>query len=276
MSATEEGFHPRVDDDSAGLTTLLRDARKRRRISQWDLSLELDISQRHLSFVELGRSRPSRALLLRWLDSLDVPLLVRNEALTLAGHAPAYDESPLAAPALDDARRAVAHLLRAHEPWPALLLTPTWNVVAANAGTAWLLDAVGSDAAVPGPDPLEGSAEPVNLLDLALGDLGAAIINLREVAASLLDQLRHEAVTEPSLRPRVEQVEQLVPPDSPPVRFPPMLVTRYASRHGDLAFLSMFTTFGTPHSVTLASLRLELLFPADDATRAALAPSVAP
>jgi transcriptional regulator with XRE-family HTH domain len=257
-----------VDDVAAELTTLLRDARRRRRISQWDLALELDVSQRHLSFVELGRARPSRALLLRWLDALEVPLLVRNEALTLAGHAPAYDESPLVAAALDDARRAVAHLLRAHEPWPALLLTPTWDVVAANSGAAWLLEAVGSDVVVPGPDPLDAAEATVNLLDLALGDLGSAVVNLREVAASLLDQLRHEAVTEPALRSRVKQVEELVPPDSPPVRFPPMLVTRYASRHGELAFLSMFTTFGTPHSVTLASLRVELMFPADDATRA--------
>jgi hypothetical protein len=110
----------------------------------------------------------------------------------------------------------------------------------------------------------------VNLLDLALGELGSAVVNLPEVAASLLDQLRHEAVTEPSLRPRLEAVEQLVPADAPPVRFPPTLVTRYRSRHGELAFLSMFTTFGTPHSVTLASLRVELLFPADDATRVAM------
>lgn len=255
---------------SAPLTTLLRHARARRRISQWDLALELDVSQRHVSFVELGRARPSRDLLLRWLDALEVPLLVRNEALMSAGHAPAYDESPLGAPAHDDARRAVAHLLRAHEPLPGLLLNPCWDVMAANAGVRWLLDAVGCDIEAPGPDPAGPSIPQLNLLDLALGELGAAVVNLPEVAGSLMDQLRHEAVTEPSLRPRLELLEQLVPPGAAPVRFPPMLVTRYASRHGELAFLSMFTTFGTPHSVTLASLRLELLFPADDATRAAL------
>jgi transcriptional regulator with XRE-family HTH domain len=258
---------------TAELTDLLREARAHRRVSQWDLSLELGVSQRHLSFVELGRSRPSRDLLVRWLDALEVPLLVRNEALMAAGHAPAYDESPIDAPAHDEARRAVAHLLRAHDPWPALLLDRRWDVVAANDGVRWLLDAVGSDVVTPGPDPGDESGEAdvrPNLLDLALGDLGSKVVNLPEVVAHLHDQLRHEAVTEPSLAPRVEVLEQLVGRSAPaPVRFPPTLVTRYASRHGELSFLSMFTTFGTPHSVTLSSLRIELLFPADDATRAA-------
>lgn len=256
------------------LTEVLRAARARCRISQWDLALELGVSQRHLSFVELGRARPSRELLLRWLEALQVPLVVRNEALVSAGHAPAYDDSPLAGPELADARRAVAQLMRSHEPWPALLLDTRWDVLAANQGVRWLLDAVGSTAAVPGPDAEAGTATtPPNLLDLALGDLGAALLNLPEVAASLREQLRHEAATEPSLRARVELLDRLAPPGATPVRFPPTLVTRYASRHGEIAFLSMFTTFGTPHSVTLGSLRIELLFPADDATRAAIASS---
>lgn len=271
MGSPCTGLDQGVSTASPELTTLLRAARDRRRISQLDLSLELGISQRHLSFVEVGRSRPSRRLLLRWLDALDVPLLVRNQALTAAGHAPAFDESPLETPVLEDARLAMAHLLHTHEPWPALVLDPRWDVVAANAGLRWLLDAVGCavEVPVPGPEPVAGA--PVNLLDLALGELGDAVVNLAEVSAALLNQLRHEAVTEPTLRPRVALLEQLVPAAGPPpVRLPPTLVTRYATRHGELAFLSMFTTFGTPHSVTLASLRIELLFPADDATRSAL------
>ncbi len=252
------------------LTEVLRSQRARSRLSQWDLSLALEVSQRHVSFVESGRSTPSRALLLRWLGVLQTPLLVRNQALLAAGYAPVFDESPLTADALSEARRAVSRLLRAHEPWPALLLDPAWNVLAANAGVAWLLRAVGSAVQPPGPDPAAPAAAPVNLLDLALGDLAAALLNVEEVAAALLDQLRHEAVTEPSLQHRVDALARLVPPGASPVRFPPTVITRYASEHGPLAFLSMFTTFGTPHSVTLASLRLELLFPADEATRLAL------
>lgn len=256
--------------DAAGpVGDLLRQARSRRRLSQWDLSLALDVSQRHVSFVELGRSRPSRSLLLRWMDVLDAPLVLRNEALLSLGYAPAFDDSPWAASQLDEARGAVEHLLRSHEPWPALLLDERWDVLATNGGIDWLLDAVGSSVQAPGADG-RGATEPLNLLDLAMGDLGGAIVNLPEAAASLLDQLRHEEVTEPSLRPRVEALASLVPPTAVPVRFPPMLTTRYATRHGEMAFLSMFTTFGAPHSVTLSSLRIELMFPADDVTRAAL------
>lgn len=251
------------------LPELLRSARARVRISQLDLSLELGISQRHLSFVELGRSRPSRDLLLRWLGALGAPLLLRNHALLAAGHAPAYDEGGWDAAGLDDARRAVARLLRSHEPWPALLLGPEWEVLAANAGVAWLLQAVGVEVDLPGPDGVDGTPE-LNLLDLALGPLGAAVTNLPEAAAILLGQLGHEAVTRPGLRERVERVAAVAARHDVGTTFPPVLVTRYASPHGELAFLSMFTTFGTPHSVTLESLRVELMFPADERTRTLL------
>lgn len=259
--------------DPPTLPGLLREARRRRRISQWDLSLELGVSQRHVSFVELGRARPSRDLLLRWMTALEAPLAVRNEALLAAGHAPAYDDSPLTSDHLEQVRSAVRDLLVAHDPAPALLLDRGWHVLAANAGAAWLMDAVGVSTELPGPDPVEPGAGSVNLLDLALGELGAAVVNLAEVAGSLLEQLRDEALTEPSLRERVEQVAVVAAGGAPATsgpRYPPALVTRYSSRHGELAFLGMFTTFGTPHSVTLASLRVELLLPADDATRAAL------
>lgn len=253
-------------DDS--LPSLLKQARARRRISQLDLAIELGISQRHLSFVELGRARPGRELLLRWLDALETPLLVRNRALAAVGHAPAYDEAGWDADAHAQARAAVAELLRGHEPWPAMLLGPEWDVVAANAGVERLLAAVGVDVVLPGPEGDE-AVPTVNLLDLALGPLGAAVTNLPEAAAALLHQLRHEAATHPALAARVEQVAAVAAQGEPSTGFPPTLVTRYASSLGELSFLSMFTTFGTPLSVTLESLRVELMVPADDATRAA-------
>ncbi|GAB3261620.1 hypothetical protein GCM10027425_25130 [Alteromonas gracilis] len=170
----------------------------------------------------------------------------------------------------DQARVGVAELLRSHEPWPALLLGPEWDVVAANAGVERLLALVGLDVVLPGPDGDE-TVPTVNLLDLALGPLGAAVTNLPEAAAALLHQLRHEAVTHPALAERVEQVAAIAAVGEPASGFPPTLVTRYASSRGELSFLSMFTTFGTPLSVTLESLRVELMLPADDATRAAFA-----
>lgn len=266
-TATSTHDHGGVD----ALTELLREARARRRISQLDLALEIGVSQRHLSFVEVGRSRPSRELLLRWLAALEVPLAARNRALQLAGHAPAFEDAPLRAEVLAPAREALAHLLRAHDPWPALVIDARWDLVAANDGVRWLLDAVGAQVELPGVDG-DGPAGP-NLLDLATGVLGPAILNLPEAAAALVEQLRHEAVVEPSLRERLALVEELVPSPSRPTVpvFPPTLVTRYATRHGEIALMSMFTTFGTPHAVSLASLRAELMFPADEATRVLLA-----
>lgn len=263
-----------VDGPEPGdLRALLRAARARRRISQWDLSLELGVSQRHLSFVESGRSRPGRDLLLRWLTALEVPLVMRNEALRLAGHAPAYDESPLVSDVHAEARAALGHLLRGHDPWPGLVIDAAWGVVAANAGAARLLAEVEVDVDLPGPDGAAPGAAPVNLLDLALGPLAERLLNLPEVAHALVRQLRAEAAAEPGLRERLALVEGVVAglpaPEGP--RFPASLVTRYAGRGGPIALLSMFTTFGTPHSVTLASLRAELMFPADDATRRLLA-----
>ena len=111
------------------LPELLRSARHDRRLSQLELSLAIGVSTRHLGFVEVGRSRPGRALLMRWLERLEVPLGARNEALRLAGYASAYDDSPLSGPSLTEARRALSHLLTAQDPLPAVVLNEDWDVV---------------------------------------------------------------------------------------------------------------------------------------------------
>jgi transcriptional regulator with XRE-family HTH domain len=263
-------------DDALTLSSLLREARRQQRLSQLALSLELGVSTRHLGFVEVGRSRPGRDLLVRWLDRLQVPFATRNEALRLAGYAPAYDESPLSAALLADARRALVHLVRSHEPWPAVVLDADWRIVAGNHGFHRLARLTGSTLELPSldADGRPGGPGPT-LLDLVLapGGMGGALVNLLEVAPAVLGQLRRESLTNPRLRPLVEQLAPLVPDDAPPVLFPPTLVTRYATDLGELAFLSMVTTFGTPQSISLASLRVELMFPADDATRQAVATS---
>lgn len=259
-------------DEAPDLPSLLRSARRHQRLSQLALSLELGVSARHLGFVEVGRSRPGRDLLVRWLDRLDVPFGTRNEALRLAGYAPAYDESPLSAAPHEDARRALVHLLRSHEPWPAVVLDADWRIVAGNDGFHRLARLAGATVDLPTvDDDLSGTPGPT-LLDLVLGPggMGAALVNLLEVAPAVLGQLRHESLTNPGLRPLVEQLAELLPAGSPPADFPPTLVTRYATDLGELAFLSMVTTFGTPQSITLASLRVELMFPADDVTRETL------
>lgn len=257
------------------LTATLQGVRKARRLSQLELSLRLGVSQRHISFVESGRARPSRELLLAWLRELDTPLAVRNEALLQAGFAPVYSAAPLGDPALAQATAALLRLLSAHDPLPALLLDAQWNLLHLNRGGRWL-------AATLLPAGLLEAA-PINLLDLMIHPEGFTrrIVNLPEVGPAMLAMLRHDAAVHPALAPRVEAFAALLrgrlgadpqtggaPPGAP------VLTTRFASAHGELAFFSLFTTFGTPLDITLASLRVEHLFAADDATGALLAAQV--
>lgn len=252
---------------------LLREARHRRRLSQLELSHQLGISARHLGFVEVGRSRPGRALLVRWLAHLEVPLAVRNQALTAAGYAPLYDDAPLDGVHLREATAALGALLASHDPLPALLLDADWNVVAGNSGLTRLLGLLGVSAPVPDLRDGAPSAPPLPMVDLLLEHgLAATIANLEEVAPPLLAQVRAEAVGVPGLEPLLAVLEEVAGTGGAiDVPAAPTLVTRYRAPGGELAFFSMFTTFGAPLHITLASLRVELLFPADAATRERLA-----
>jgi transcriptional regulator with XRE-family HTH domain len=163
-------------EESAG--TLLRTWRERRRLSQLDLSNRAAVSTRHLSYVETGRSRPSRELLLHLAETLDVPLREQNRMLLAAGHAPHFSERPVDAPELAEVRRALDQVLEAHDPWPAVLVDGHWDVVGMNAG-AWLF-ADGVD-----PSLLE---PPINVIRLSLHPDGLArrVVNFAEFARHLL------------------------------------------------------------------------------------------
>jgi len=252
------------------LSATLRQVRKAYRLSQLELSLRLGVSQRHISFVESGRSKPSRELLMAWLQELEVPLVVRNETLLQAGYAPAYSTTSLDDPALASVNAALHQLLDAHDPMPALVIDVHWNLLRLNRGGQWL-------AAVLMPEmaPLIGTT-PTNLLDLLIHPQGLTkpIKNLHEVGPPLLALLRQEATVQPELIPKVEAFAVLlrdrlgaqylhVSGTQPTV---PVLTTRYATAHGELAFFSMFTTFGRPQDITLASLRVEHLFAANEVT----------
>jgi transcriptional regulator with XRE-family HTH domain len=254
------------------LTSVLQQVRQQHRWSQLELSFRLGVSQRHVSFVESGRAKPSRGLLLAWLQELDAPLALRNHALLQAGYAPAYGSAPIDDPALAEANGALEHLLHAHDPMPALVLDALWNVVRLNRGGQWLAGIL-MPSAVAGP-----TAAPINLLDaLAHPDgLTRLVVNLQDVGPAMLARLRQEAVVHPALTPKVEAFAAVLHArlgpqpalhggwSAPAV---PVLTTRYATAVGELAFFSMFTTFGTPQEITLASLRVEHLFAADAATR---------
>lgn len=248
---------------------LLREWRQRRRLSQLDLALEADISTRHLSFLETGRSLPSREMVLRLAEQLDVPLRERNAMLIAAGYAPVFSERPLADPALAAARRAVDLVLAGHEPYPALAIDRHWTLIAANRAIPPLLA---------GAAPLL-LQPPVNVLRLSLHPAGLApqIANLAEWRTHLLARLRRqiEVTADPVLEtlwrelcdyPAASADPKHLPAEAPDyagVATPLQLVTA----HGLLSFLSTTTIFGTPVDITLSELAIESFFPANAATQ---------
>ena len=164
------------------LGVLLRDWRQRRRLSQLDLALEAGVSARHLSFLETGRSNPSREMVLHLSDQLDVPLRERNRLLLAAGFAPAFEERPIDAPEMAPVRDALDRVLTGHEPYPAVVVDRWWNLAAANRSIAMFTADV----------PAELMEPPVNVLRVSLHPDGMAsrILNYGEWRAHLLDRLR--------------------------------------------------------------------------------------
>jgi transcriptional regulator with XRE-family HTH domain len=249
---------------------LLRAWRNRRRLSQLDLALEAENSTRHLSFVETGRSLPSRDMVLHLAERLDVPLRERNVLLHAAGYAPVYPERPLADPALESGRKAVELLLRAHEPYPALAVDRHWTLVAANDAVARLLG--GADQALLRP--------PVNVLRLSLHPAGLAprIANLVEWRSHLLARLRQQidASADPVLIELMEELRAYPVSDrglgagEHDDTAAMVVPLRLATDGGTLNLFSATTVFGTPVDVTLAEIALETFFPADAATADAL------
>ena len=256
------------------LPITLQRARKAQRLSQLELSLRVGVSQRLVSFVESGRAKPSRDLLMNWLQELNAPLAVRNAAMLQAGYAPAYSAATLADPALASANQALIELLNAHDPMPAFVLDAHWNLLHLNRGGGWLAATLMPWAAQLPPDL------PKNMLDLLTHPEGLTkhMVNLDEIGPALLAHLRDDASANPSLTPKVEAFAALLRDrlgsqglhGGWPRQAAPVLTTRFTTAHGELAFFSMFTTFGTPQDITLASLRVEHLFAADEATRAVI------
>jgi len=248
----------------AGVGPLLKEWRRRRHMSQLDLSLEAEVSARHVSFIETGRSRPSADMVLHLAEQLDVPLRDRNQLLLAAGYAPAYGQRDLDAPEMGPVRAALERVLEGHAPNPALVVDRHWGLVAANAGIAPLI-------AGAAPHLLE---PPVNVLRLSLHPEGVAprISNLAEWRAHLLDRLGREAVTsgDPALAALHEELAGY--PCEEPAHSPDLeagaIAVPLRLRHdgGELSFISTVTTFGTALDVTVSELSIESFFPADEAT----------
>lgn len=272
--ATTSSPIPAIPPGGAPVGALLRAWRQRRRRSQLDLSLDAEISQRHLSFIESGRAAPSREMVLRLARHLELPLRERNALLVAAGYAPVFPRRPLGDPSMRAAREAVERVLAAHMPFPALALNRDWCLVAANGAVAPLL--AGADPALLAP--------PVNVLRLSLhpGGLAPRIANLPEWRAHLLERLGHQVAltADPSLLALLEELRGYPVPegdqgprgpapeaDHAAVAVPLRLVVDGGAT---LSFLSTTTVFGTPVDVTLSELFVEAFLPADEATAEAL------
>ncbi|HEY3503788.1 MAG TPA: helix-turn-helix transcriptional regulator [Actinocatenispora sp.] len=242
---------------------LLREWRHRRRLSQLDLALAADVSARHVSLVETGKSKPSAQMVLRLADHLDVPLRERNRLLLAAGFAPRYPERPLDEAAMSAAWTALARVLRAHEPYPALVLDRRWNIVMTNRALDPFLAEVAPELLRP----------PVNMLRLGLDPRGMAprIVNLAEVLGVLRARVARQlaAAPDPDLGALYEDLLAAVPAD-PRHPYESEIVIPMVFRFGDreLRLFSTTTTFGTPVDITLDEVAIESYYPADAETAA--------
>lgn len=249
--------------DIIGLGPMLRDWRKRRRLSQLDLALDAAISPRHLSFIETGKSKPSREVVLRLAEGLGLTLRNRNALLLAAGFAPGYAERRYDDPGLAAAREVIQRILDAHMPFPALAVDRHWNLVAGNGAVMALMDGVAPGLVEP----------PVNVLRLSVHPDGLArrVANLAEWKRHLIERLRRqvEVSGDAVLEALAEELKAYPAPASnrPGTEGAGIAVPLVLeSPVGPLSFLSVTTMFGTPVEVTLSEIAIESFFPANQGT----------
>jgi transcriptional regulator with XRE-family HTH domain len=243
----------------------LRRWRTRRRLSQLDLAIRADTTQRHLSFLEQGRSRPGRTMVVRLAESLDLPLRDRNALLLTAGYAPAYTETSLDAPALGPVLQALDRILDGHLPYPAVVVRPYGELVAANAAFGLLTEGAA-------PALLE---PPVNVLRLALhpGGLARRVENLAEWGRHITGSLRDLSWKrpDPGLEEFLTELDGYLPDAHPHAEHLGFAVPlRLRVPEGELRLITTLTSFATAVDVTLSELRLEAFLPADETTAAIL------
>jgi transcriptional regulator with XRE-family HTH domain len=247
---------------------LLRHWRETRRFSQLDLALQADVSSKHVSFLETGRNQPSREMILRLAQAMDVPLRDRNLLLNVAGFASVYNESTIDAPEIGQAQEALSRILEKQDPYPAIVVDSNWILVRQNKGA----DAMGQFL-LPGA-PSSG----FNVLELLFSEEGLQpfVVNWEEVSATLLMRIHRDALTSTANQRQVELLERLADMPATPddwqeiaSRLPAGPTVNLVLKKDDieLSFFTTVTTFGTPQDVTLQELRIESYFPSDQATR---------
>lgn len=257
---------------------LLRYWRGKRGLSQLELAGEAAISQRHLSFLESGRSQPSREMVLKLGLVLDIPLRQRNLMLTAAGFAAAYSERNLTDPELREVKQALDFMLTQAEPFPAIVVDHLWNLVMTNEAAGVMMQWLSGAPSAPPVTATAGEGE-INIIHLLLHPEGVRnhVANWREVAGDVIHWIHREAIAEGPAGPAHALLDELlkidgIPPDwrtpnleSRVVPFLPLVLKRDGV---ELKLFTTITTLGTPHDITLHELRMENFFPADEATAA--------
>jgi len=253
--------------ESAPVGSLLREWRTRRRVSQLELSSETGVSTRHLSFIETGRARPSREMLMRLSEHLDLPLRERNSLLLAAGYAPEYAQTPLSAESMRDLRRSLQALVDAHTPCPAMAVDHAWNLVLANDPAFAFVEDV--------PDEL--LTEPINIIRLLMHPDGLRdrIGNFEEYSAHVLIRLaRQERATgDVAIRELIRECESypgVGRPRGMTHALAPVLAIRMTAGGAALSFFTVVSTLGAPYDVTLDEIVIESFFPADAETAQAI------
>jgi transcriptional regulator with XRE-family HTH domain len=250
---------------------LLRRWRAARRISQLTLALDADISTRHLSCVERGRAQPSREMVLRLAEALDIPLRERNTLLLAAGYAALYRHTRLDAPEMEAARQAIDLLLSQLEPYPAIVIDRYWDTLQMNSGMRHFLARF----------PIGDSVKPHNGVRFVFHPKGLRpfIENWESVAAHIIARVHRAVIANPTDETMKRFLEELLSYPAVPSRWrvpdiddspPPFLTINYKSNNSTLRWFSTHATFGSPQDVALQEMRIETFFPADETTRAAL------
>ena len=245
---------------------LVRFWRSQRRLTQMELALEANLSTKHLSFVETGRSRPSRQLLVHLAQHLDLPIAERNRLLLAGGFAPPYLEQPYDGEVMQPLRESLSRLLQAHEPNPALIVDGLWNLIEANGAASLLWDGVD-------PDLLE---PPINMLRLGVHPGGLPKISSMTAAcnAPLIQTLRRKSRedADPALGRLIEEVEAYLPDDPPTGQATqPVVSLDLRTPLGEVSLFTVIATIGAPLEVTAASLAIETFVPMDARSAARLA-----
>lgn len=252
-------------DGGEGVGPLLREWRRRRKLSQLELALRAGSSARHVSFLETGRATPSRSMLIRLANELDVPARYRNTLFIAAGYAPYYESNPLGSGRTRSVDSAIERLFTAHEPYPAIAVDADENIVLMNAVARRMLEAGGY------PDHL--LTPPVNAIRLALHPEGMAgrVANLAEWRSRLLQRVHRQIVHSgrESLRVLYREALAYPCPDQTPVEDADDIVAfvRLRTPGGELRLFSTITTFGASTDITVCELSLEFFHPADEWTR---------